>query len=551
MLIIPWLLLFAFLAVNNIFVNKGLTNFSTEYFSAQFTKQIPGAYQFLSDPTLKTAKATVENQMYPPLHFIFSAVILHIFGKNWLVMNLIVNTFYLLVIFISAYLLGKAIKDGSSGFLIALLICCYPMAYGTYNMFSLDFPLMGIWMAAVYVLIRSRMLEDTKYTIIFALICAWGMMVKDPFGAFIIGPILCGCVNVIRNILKKQFRPLLNLIILSAILIFALYPYYILNYYEPKINVFYFRLFGEWLPIKWYSYDNLRMFTVGLWENQLTIPFFVVFCIGLYYFLKDADKGFKAIIISSIIIPNIILIFIPHLKTPRYLIPQFPALAIISVYWLKGIKDTRSGKYFIAILAIIGCVQYYCIVYGTGMNFSNINYKGFSYFDTSPDANADINLLRYNSKLLEGIKKGVLANYPLIENKQKSTLKMLVPSPLENNFHDINLGMFFWMNDIKIDENYLEFTYRIKDITEVYSSLDTFDIVMFTENKNILGPFHTQGYFTESKARYYKNPVSDKNSITEADWKNYEKMWKAIVNKFINYKIIYSDHKYNIYLYTH
>jgi hypothetical protein len=107
------------------------------------------------------------------------------------------------------------------------------------------------------------------------------------------------------------------------------------------------------------------------------------------------------------------------------------------------------------------------------------------------------------------------------------------------------------MNDIKIDENYLEFTYRIKDITEVYSSLDTFDIVMFTENKNILGPFHTQGYFTESKARYYKNPVSDKNSITEADWKNYEKMWKAIVNKFINYKIIYSDHKYNIYLYTH
>jgi len=148
-----------------------------------------------------------------------------------MLVNGIVNTFYLFILLLFTYLLGRKIKDETTGIIAAVLVALYPLTYDLYFPVSLDFPLMGLTVMSLYMLLCSEHFSKTGYSVLFALSFGWGLMIKQPFGAFLIGPLMCSLCAAARTVyIQNDYRRLFN-VLLVAVLSYVI----VMVYYFPGI----------------------------------------------------------------------------------------------------------------------------------------------------------------------------------------------------------------------------------------------------------------------------------------------------------------------------
>jgi hypothetical protein len=486
---------------------------------------------------------------FPPLYNLGMALTLIIIGKNWLLATLLDNTIYLVILVVFSYLLGKEIKDKDTGIIAAILVLMYPMTYGGYGQYSLDFPAMGFMVMSIYFLHRSEYFKITKWSMLFGISCGSGMMIKDPFGAFIIGPIFYGLYLAVKSVLKdKKITSLVNFVIFCIIFYIIIYPYYFKNIYHINSSVL-IRPMYEDSGLAWYDFRNLRIFTIGLWESQLTPPFFIVFIIGLYYFLKHTDKRLKITLFLWIVIPNITLILMPHWKTARYLMPLLPALAIISSIYVRSLIDMKYGKVIFVLLIALGVVQCEQITFGSD------NYKSFLYYSRSYDINLPYNMAKANSQFLENIKQGVIKAIKGSGRTLNEEYTVVVPVSDSGTSLDSDLKTYFFMNGIKINTVSLSFKYYLEDtmlkMKTLQNNPDKADFILYTtKDIDLKNPV----YFTAFNEITYSGAASwEKARVGKLDLNEEKSIWKNIVNNYNSRGIISSlkqgDQSYFAYLY--
>ncbi|MBN2407374.1 MAG: glycosyltransferase family 39 protein [Elusimicrobia bacterium] len=292
-----------------------------------------------------------------PFNPLFAAVINSMLGKNYMRMLLLMNIFYFSIAVFFTYRTGSYIMGAKGGLMGAVFLSMYPAVYGISRRYSFDFGVMAAVALSIYLLLRSEKFSNRKMSMLFGVSLAWGMLIKWTFAAFLFGPVLFSAIEVIRENIKKS-RINLFLSLLTAIIVSAPYQLSV-----SRIFTDFEKLFHE-AKGPWYHWENLRVYTVGVSDMQLSPLYFLLFVTGLYIFIKKFDNSYiKKMFVSLMVIPWMILIVMPHNKNTVHAIPYFPVVACITSYGIMNL----SKKFIPALLSVsvlVGIVQYFSFSYG-------------------------------------------------------------------------------------------------------------------------------------------------------------------------------------------
>jgi len=543
-----------FYVANTIYWQDDLASYTTSQYTMACAEELPSIYNIVKEINAWDYFTGINTFDYPPLYYITASIVILIFGKHWYFMNLVNNTFYLLILLIFSYLLGKEIQDKETGLISLVVVALYPLTYELYGLFSMDFALMGAITMSIYFFHKTNFFKSLRWSIIFGMSCGFGMMIKDPFGAFVIGPILYGLFEVIKNS-NKDKKPLINFLLFCAVFYIVIYPFYFMGPFQIN-KVMFKRIVEESPNIPWYSFKNLRFFTAGLWERQLSPPFFVAFVVGIYYFVRNARNTSKFILLLWVIIPNSVILFMPHWKTSRYLMPHLPALAIVSAFWIRNIERQRYRKVVLAVLIIIGAIQYY--EFTNGMIWKKFNYNKFVFdyytgsdvFDQSLDYEREVTSLSFNA-----IERTLRKKIEETNRNDSSEKKYYIFNPFTLDSFPIDqfLNGFFWYKDMNVEMKNFRIADNISMISHVCNDLDNIDFILhIATDIDLKNP----AYFNAMKKRYLKFPWREKETydVSEAEWIWYENMWNRIISSFLYEEIIYRvelhEKNFTIYIYS-
>jgi len=555
-LILIVIIITSFYILNTMFWQDDLANYATLPLTMTCAEELPSIYNIVKEINFRDYFTGINTFDFPPFYYITASIAILIFGKHWYLMNLVNNTFYLLILLIFSYLLGKEIKDKETGLIFLIIIALYPLTYESYQFFSMDFALMGAITMSAYLFYKTIFFESLFWSIMFGISCGFGMMIKDPFGAFIIGPILYGFFKVIRKA-NKDKKPLINFSLFCLVFYIIIYPFYFTGPFHIN-KIMYKRIVEESPNIPWYSFENLRLFTTGLWESQLSPPFFIVFILGIYYFLRKTRKERKIVLLFWIVIPNIIILFMPHWKTSRYLMPQLPALAIVSAFWIQNILNKWYGKVIFLLLILIGIFQYYEFTYGIVLRKYNYNEYCFKYYDGSDIFEQRLHFKKEITSLsLNAIERALRnkiakTNHNISNMKKYCIFNPFSPSPQSLPI-DQYLNGYFWYNDINAYTKNFRNVDNLSVLTGVHDDLENIDFIL-----NISSDIDLQNpaYFNEMKQEYLRYQCGDQksNNISETEWSKYENIWNNIISNFRYKTLIYStdfhDKHFNIFIYS-
>ncbi|MCB4791410.1 MAG: glycosyltransferase family 39 protein [Elusimicrobia bacterium] len=495
------------------------------------------AHTFLTD---FNDKGGLFHSVYAPLYYLNMALVMKLFGKSWLVSNFITNSFYLFILIFFTYLLGKELNGRAAGVISATIVSFYPNTWASYRSFSPDFTTMGIVVTGIYFLVKSGYYSDPKFSILFALACAWGMMLKESFGAFIIGPIFYGLFHAYRQAKESQYRPLMNFLAFSIIVYVLIYPYYFTGLYH--LNVFTIGRSFKNTGMNFYDLIDLRFFTVGLYKSQLTPVYFLVMILGFYYFLRYKNNRIKFMMILWLLIPNLMLIFIPN-KTERYLLAALPAFALISSFSADRLKSSMARNIFILFLIAAGLYQYHKL---NSAEFKPENEKFGWYYPNN--IITSYNELRYKGSLIDALRSNLLLEIDDFRKLKKDTVcKVSELKKGDGSDMSVNLRTILWCNSPKIDYDFSrDYTYITGDEAApdektfhyLLDILDKSDIIVFNAGEDDID---------------LKNPGFLDSIIKDGSINKFSTLWANKLKNFTSRKIYHSKADYfctyNVYLY--
>ncbi|MFC2092174.1 ArnT family glycosyltransferase, partial [Elusimicrobiota bacterium] len=306
---------------------------------------------------------------YPPLFQLLTSLAIFLFGKSYTGIVVLPNILLFSITIFFIYKIGTLIEDSATGLIAAFFFSSYPMVYGLSRLYCFNFALMTVTVFSIYCLLRTDNFLDVKWSVLFGLSLGAGMMTKYPFAAFLAGPVIYSYIKAVRTD-NFKIKRIINVTTATLIGILLSLPRY--NHKGMLIKIM-TDPFNESIG-PWYAYNNLRKYTLGIIEEQLSPVFFIILVLGLYYFIKKyRNRSVKIIFILWIILPWLILIFMPHRKSTDYVLPYIPAFALISsIGFIKSNIKIKFKKITLAVLIMISTIQYLDLSYGIGIGLFNL-----------------------------------------------------------------------------------------------------------------------------------------------------------------------------------
>jgi hypothetical protein len=155
-----------------------------------------------------------------------------------------------------------------------------------------------------------------------------------------------------------------------------------------------------------------------LWEELLAPPIFVLFIIGLIWFLLKYKNKHKIIILLWFLIPWGIIILMPHQNLSEYGAGFIPSILLISAIYISSIKKYFVKNLILAFMCIVGLFQ----------------FAIFSYIPNSPLTEAKI---KFKNKKIHYYKKIFLySDSDDIKNN------MFLVSKLKSDYSKSNIALF-------------------------------------------------------------------------------------------------------------
>lgn len=538
------LLILSAYTAHSLYIGSHLMNYATDYISGLHLNLggMPLYDSLLRGGNFKGAITQFHAQVYPPVYLLGGLIATMVFGKNWMIMNLAQNSFYLIMALVFSYLLASRIAGRLAGIMNALILAMLPAVYGVFTGFIIDSALMGLAVMSVYFLLRSESFTEFRWSVLFGIACGWGMMVKPSFGAVILGIIAYPLWQIGAQAYKKKRGPLRNFTVSVLVTALLASPYYfsaqtIMRWYKNPLE--------EVSPIPWHSWEILRFFTVGICENQLTPPFFMAFLIGLfYYFGKKYSSEIKWITSLWVLVPTLMVLFMPHWKTTYYLLPVLPAYSLIAAVGLASISVKWYGRIVVLLILAAGILQYFGITYGLGLplaveneNKMQATLMPLRYYGYSEAATPFQKRLKRNNNYENAY--GSIARRIGPEYKGKTARIAMIDS---FDLNDIN---YFWFHDVSIEKRqFLSYLYHEYDEKNV-------DHIMFgILNKDDAGGLGYSLPFRRIKEYYMGQGSWARDNVDDKGWARLEKIWgKIMVSYSVREKLSSNDH-FSVYLYS-
>lgn len=330
-------------------------------------------YNELSPPSFKTPinLYRIEPRRHS-IFMLFSAPFYFFFGTSPSV-ALSTNLFFLVILMLSIYGIGKYIMNEYTGILSASLVMLFPGISALSRMYYIDFSLLAIVSLSMYLLLKTNQFQNLKYCILLGLSIALGMLIKIPYIVYILGPF----IYTIRTSLRKKSIDVMSLkkrnIIVSTILGISL-P---LIWYLPRADLVIKRLFHYAITFGYITSPHQNpygkeLFTYLFINSQTSLFFLSVFILCLYYYIRTHNKN-KTFLLLWIFVPLISFSLIPH-RDFRYIAPILPAISIIISTAILSIKKFRFKQITVCMVLLVGLLQYYIFTYNPNLFYLKTSF---------------------------------------------------------------------------------------------------------------------------------------------------------------------------------
>lgn len=357
----------------------------------------------------------------PPPLIRYLAAILYIFFKNNLPKFIILsNILFMAILFFSIYQIGKKMRSKNVGLLSVFIISTLPIVFILSRLFYPEFPLAAMVTLSIYLLIQSRYFENKKYSLLFGLSFGLGILTKQDYLIFVIGPLIYTLwkskvinnfkkesINIIKcivsgislHLLLSLLFPNISKVIIHDLISFQANPSYgnvILIYYSISLVSFlYFvqketslanfissLLIGISMGIVWvlinlpyfiwrtnltrrlfgsiFSFNFSSPYMISFMIIGMSLFYFFIFCICLISYIqfnrikKESIHYGEFTLLLWWLIPPVIFFSLFFEPQPRYILPVFPALALIMAIVIFSIKRKKVRATTIVLTIIAG-----------------------------------------------------------------------------------------------------------------------------------------------------------------------------------------------------
>ena len=327
---------------------------------------------------------------YPPFYHLSLIPLSLIFGFT-LDTGVIGNSFYMVIMALSIYGIGKILYTRNAGLIAAFLVSCYPIIVSMSREYIISVMLMAMTTLVYYLFLKSENFENKKYSILFSFIYAVGLMVKWTFFIYTLPAVLAGLwgakisfrdrmiqfsyyIGMIAALLivplfiliigDHRWIPLalefllilaliksfprvslsaqkaINLISLSCISILICFPWYAHNLINILIGMSKFAFPGfdpEGANVTWSYYIEVISIHMGN-------PLMIIFASTFFYYIFKKDQ-INWIVLSWALFPIVVFTFVDN-KGLRYTMPTLPAMALVTAVVLTQVKNISARKLF-------------------------------------------------------------------------------------------------------------------------------------------------------------------------------------------------------------
>jgi hypothetical protein len=298
-----------------------------------------------------------------------------IFGKEYYdLIAVFVGYIFFLIPLYFIYKIGVELKDKETGNIAMILFALVPAVYGMSRQYGhQDYHIIAPMTFNIYCLIKTDYFKNMKWTIFYGISVGLGLMIKDTFLAFFFAPYVYITVVGLRE--KPDKAKIIN--ILMATILGSLIAGW--HYFRNTVIM---KIIQEPIMDRYsiFAFDNFRVMTIGLWEELLAPPIFILFVIGLVFFIRRYRGAYKNIILLWFIIPWAIIMAMPQRKLPEHGACLIPAMILICAVFISNVRNKYKKNFILIFLIIIGCLQYIDFSYVSYIKFFDMGIKIKKYF---------------------------------------------------------------------------------------------------------------------------------------------------------------------------
>lgn len=288
-----------------------------------------------------------------------------VFGKHYFDLQIIILNYILFSIALYfIYKIGFELKDKETGNIAMILFALTPAVYIMSRQYGhQDWHVMIAMVVNIYCLIKLDDFKYRKWSILYGITVGLGLLIKDEFLPYFFTPWL---YTVIKSLIEKvEIKKIINILI--TIILGSLISG--CHYFRCDIiNKILHEPIRETVNI--FTCENIRMMTLGLSDDLLSPILFIVFLIGFIWFVISFSNKNKWNILLWILIPWLIILFMPHRKEPEYNIGYIPAIILIISLFISNIKN-KTIKFLVLFISIFILL----------LQFFNLSYKKISLID--------------------------------------------------------------------------------------------------------------------------------------------------------------------------
>ncbi|MBU9889698.1 MAG: glycosyltransferase family 39 protein [Candidatus Omnitrophica bacterium] len=296
--------------------------------------------------------------VYPPLFPFLAALISRLLGVSGIAFFVMNNIFFLGIAFLSLYGIGIKLGDRRLGVLAAFILALCPMFFQLSRMFMLEIPLIAMVTLSLWLVLRSDGFRHTSWSVLAALAVGCGMLTKQSFIIFWVGPALYSFLNA-RALADSQGkrRQFLNIGLLATLGMAVLFYWYAENW-NSKFHIMTALVKYQRDPASSFSFFASLIFYLKVLVRDQMSWFLGGVCV--LTMLTRSKKLLAPPLLFALIwfmVPYVVLSLFPN-KLHYYTMPSLPAAALITSFGLLSIPRAVPRRIAVTVLLCFAFFQY-------------------------------------------------------------------------------------------------------------------------------------------------------------------------------------------------
>ncbi|MFA6532841.1 MAG: glycosyltransferase family 39 protein [Patescibacteria group bacterium] len=290
---------------------------------------------------------------YPPLAYWISSLFFYVFGVSADI-GVISLSFFLVILFTSAFLIGKDIQNEKLGLFFVLSLIGLPFLISQTREYQLDFPLTAMVLLCIYLLFKSNFLKIKTYSYWFAIASGFAFLTKWTYFPFFAFMTIFAFIKAQKKDKKTVFD---NIILIFLITYFIAGWWYVKNFTYLK-NDFIKNIqtgINEHDP-SIFSMKSLLFYPLSLITMHLRLPLSILFFVCLWIIRRLKNNKVTFLLYLSLFYLITMILYVG--KDHRFVEPITPLLVFVIVFSFFNIKNHFYKKIALIILIAVSLVNF-------------------------------------------------------------------------------------------------------------------------------------------------------------------------------------------------